>query len=65
MANAVATSTTQINAKFQATPLQDIPDFTCNITVPGVGVKTIQKLMDCNITSPSALVGQFMVSISV
>ena len=65
MANAVVTTTTQVNAKFQATPLQDIPDFTGAITVPGVGEKIVQKLIDCNITSPSALVGQFMVSLSV
>jgi len=58
-----AISTTQVNSKFQETPLQDIKTFYQLITVPGVGPVTAGKLCECNIQTPSALVGHFMVCV--
>ena len=54
-------STTMVNSRFQETPLQDIKSFHGKITVPGVGTSTAKKLSDCNISTPSALIGQYMV----
>jgi len=54
-------STTMVNSRFQETPLQDIKNYYGKITVPGVGPRTAQKLCECNISTPSALVGQYMV----
>jgi len=56
-----AINTTQVNSRFQETPLQDIATFYQPITVPGVGPVTAAKLCECNIQTPSALVGHFMV----
>jgi len=58
----ITSSTTLVNLRFQEMPLQDIQNFTGKVTVPGVGPKTVERLLECNITTPSALVGQFMVS---
>jgi hypothetical protein len=52
----------QVNVAFQSNPMQDITSFTGKITVPGVGPKTAEKLLQCDIKSPCALLGQFMVN---
>jgi len=53
----------KVNTKFQATPMQDMPSFTGTITMPGVGPQTAKKLLECNIKSPSVLLGQFLVRV--
>ena len=60
-----AINTTQVNSRFQETPLQDIATFYQQITVPGVGPVTAAKLCECNIQTPSALVGHFMVCVPI
>jgi len=50
-------STTLVNARFQEIPLQDIKSFTGKVTVPGIGPKNAEKLVECNNCTPSALVG--------
>jgi len=52
----------QVNVAFQSKPMQDITSFTGKITVPGVGQTTTEKLLACDIKSPCALLGQFMVN---
>jgi len=58
--NAIVTES-QVNVKFQSTPMQDIPNFTGKVTVPGVGRETEKILLACDIKNPCALLGQFMV----
>jgi len=52
----------QVNLAFQSKPMQDIRSFTEKVRVPGVGPKTAEKLLACDIKSPCALLGQFMVN---
>jgi len=57
----VAVTATDVNVKFQSTPMQDVLLFTGNVTVPGVGPATAKKLLELDIKNPRALLGQFMV----
>ena len=57
----VAVTVSQVNVKFQATPMEVMLSFTEKVTMPGVGAETAKKLLACNIKTPIALLGQFMV----
>jgi len=57
----VAVTASQVNVKFQSSPMQDVPSFSGTVTVPGVGPETAKKLLKCNIKNPCALLEQFMV----
>lgn len=57
----VGKTVSKVNTNFQKTPMQDILSYTGKITMPGVGPQTAKKLLECNIKTPSALIGQFMV----
>jgi len=61
IAEPVAATVSQVNVKFQSSPMQDVPSFAGKVTMPGVGPETAKKLLKCNIKNPCALLGQFMV----
>jgi len=57
----IAVTVTDVNVKFQSTPMQDVLLFTGGVTVPGVGPATAKKLLELDIKNPRALLGKFMV----
>ena len=59
----VGVTVSKVNLKFQNTPMQDIVSFTGKTTMPGVGPQTANQLLECNIKTPSALLGQYLVRV--
>ena len=40
IAEPVAATVSQVNVKFQSSPMQDVPSFAGKVTMPGVGMVT-------------------------